>query len=141
METDQWWYVVAERKAGPVSRSALQDRAHEGLLQPADPVWREGLADWIPAGSVDGLEFVAQPGPPPAPAPGLAANGGRNRVGAALFAMLLGGLGAHKFYLGEIGLGVVYLLFCWTMIPSIVGVIEGIVYLSMSDEAFAAKYR
>jgi len=65
---------------------------------------------------------------------------GRSRIAAALFAILLGGIGVHKFYLGKIGMGILYLVFCWTFIPAIVGFIEGIIYLTMSDEAFAAKY-
>ena len=36
---------------------------------------------------------------------------GKNRIAAALFALFLGGIGVHKFYLGQIGLGIVYLLF------------------------------
>jgi TM2 domain-containing membrane protein YozV len=66
--------------------------------------------------------------------------GGRNRTSAAIFALFLGGLGVHKFYLGQPGLGIVYLLFFWTFVPAIVGLIEAIVYLSMSDAAFSAKY-
>ena len=65
---------------------------------------------------------------------------GKNKLAAALFAILLGDLGIHKFYLGQVGWGVLYLLFCWTFIPAIVGLIEGIIYLSMSDQAFAQKY-
>lgn len=65
---------------------------------------------------------------------------GKSRIAAALFAIFLGGIGIHKFYLGSVGLGILYLLFCWTFIPAIVGFIEGIIYLTMSDEAFAAKY-
>jgi TM2 domain-containing membrane protein YozV len=65
---------------------------------------------------------------------------GRNRTTAAILALVFGGLGVHKFYLGQSGLGILYLLFCWTFVPSIVGFIEAIVYLSMSDEAFSAKY-
>jgi TM2 domain-containing membrane protein YozV/ribosomal protein L40E len=65
---------------------------------------------------------------------------GRSKIAAALFAIFLGGLGIHKFYLGQIGWGILYLIFCWTFIPAFVGLIEGIVYLSMSDSAFAAKY-
>ena len=65
---------------------------------------------------------------------------GRNRTTAALFALLLGGLGAHKFYLGQSGLGVLYLLFCWTFVPAVVALIEGIMLLSMSDQDFAVKY-
>ena len=35
----------------------------------------------------------------------------KNRTTAALLALLLGGIGAHKFYLGETGKGLIYLLF------------------------------
>jgi TM2 domain-containing membrane protein YozV/ribosomal protein L37E len=65
---------------------------------------------------------------------------GKIRIVAALLAVILGGLGAHKFYLGEVGLAILYLLFSWTFIPAIVGLIEGLVYLCMSDERFARKY-
>lgn len=65
---------------------------------------------------------------------------GKSKVVAALLAIFLGGIGAHKFYLGSMGMGILYLLMSWTFIPLIAGVIEGLVYLSMSDEAFAAKY-
>jgi TM2 domain-containing membrane protein YozV len=65
---------------------------------------------------------------------------GRSRIAAALFAFFLGGFGVHKFYLGQVGLGVVYLLFCWTFIPAIIAFIEFIILLTQSDEAFAAKY-
>ncbi len=64
----------------------------------------------------------------------------RNRISAAILAFFLGGLGAHKFYLGKPVLGLVYLLFCWTFIPAIVALIEGITYLSISDQEFAAKH-
>ena len=62
------------------------------------------------------------------------------RIVAALFAILLGSFGIHKFYLGQIGWGVVYIVFSWTGIPAIVGVIEGIIYLTYSDEEFNIRY-
>lgn len=65
---------------------------------------------------------------------------GRNKLVAALFALILGGLGMHKFYLGRIGQGVLYLLFCWTVIPALIGLVEGIVYLTMSEGEFAKRY-
>jgi TM2 domain-containing membrane protein YozV/RNA polymerase subunit RPABC4/transcription elongation factor Spt4 len=64
----------------------------------------------------------------------------KDKTVAGLFAILLGGLGVHHFYLGNVLLGIIYLVFCWTFIPMIVGFIEGIVYLSQSDESFARKY-
>ena len=64
----------------------------------------------------------------------------KNRIVAALLAIFLGGFGVHKFYLGKIGQGIVYLLFFWTCIPAIIAFIEGIIYLCMSDAAFEKKY-
>jgi TM2 domain-containing membrane protein YozV/RNA polymerase subunit RPABC4/transcription elongation factor Spt4 len=64
----------------------------------------------------------------------------KSKVLAALLAFFLGGFGVHKFYLGEIGLGILYLLFCWTFIPALIAIIEAIVYLAMSEEQFARKY-
>ncbi|RRB43410.1 TM2 domain-containing protein, partial [Escherichia coli] len=52
----------------------------------------------------------------------------------------LGGFGVHKFYLGKIGQGFLYLIFCWTFIPAIIAFIEFIIYLCDSDEKFARKY-
>ena len=64
----------------------------------------------------------------------------KSRIAAGLFGILLGGLGIHKFYLGKIGWGILYLALCWTFIPALAGLIEGILYLTMSDQEFAAKY-
>lgn len=64
----------------------------------------------------------------------------KNKTTAGILALLLGGLGIHKFYLGRIGWGIIYILFCWTYIPAFVGLIEGIIYLTSSDEKFYYKY-
>lgn len=66
--------------------------------------------------------------------------GGKSKVTAGLLGILLGGFGVHKFYLGSVGLGIVYLLFFWTGVPALIGFIEGIIYLSSSEEAWNAKY-
>lgn len=66
--------------------------------------------------------------------------GHKSRITAAVLAFFLGGLGGHKFYLGRVAAGVLYILFCWTFIPAFIAFIEFIVYLCMSDESFAAKY-
>jgi TM2 domain-containing membrane protein YozV len=64
----------------------------------------------------------------------------RSRLAAALLAIFLGIIGAHKFYLGRTIAGVIYLLFCWTIIPAIIGLIEGICYLAMSEREFQSRY-
>lgn len=48
----------------------------------------------------------------------------KNRTTALILTLLLGGVGAHRFYMGEIGLGIVYTLFSWTFIPGIVALVE-----------------
>ncbi|MFZ2472420.1 MAG: zinc-ribbon domain and TM2 domain-containing protein [Methanothrix sp.] len=69
------------------------------------------------------------------------AGSGHNKTTAALLALFLGGLGMHKFYLGRTGMGLIYLVFCWTLIPAFISLVEGIQFLSMSESEFAMKYR
>lgn len=59
---------------------------------------------------------------------------------AGVPAILLGSLGAHNFYLGKIGRGILCILFGWTGIPCIVGVIEGVIYLLSDEKTFLTKY-
>ncbi|MEY3018186.1 MAG: hypothetical protein RL336_1321 [Pseudomonadota bacterium] len=66
--------------------------------------------------------------------------GEKSKIVAFLLAWFLGGFGFHKFYLGRIGSGILYFIFCWTFIPAIIAFFEGIGYLISSDEAFARKY-
>ena len=63
-----------------------------------------------------------------------------NKNVAGLLAILLGGLGIHKFYLGKGLTGVLYLIFCWTCIPGILGLVEGFQLLTMSVYDFNKKY-
>jgi hypothetical protein len=59
---------------------------------------------------------------------------------AGILALVLGFIGAHKFYLGAWGWGLLYLMFFWTWIPAIIAFIEGIVYLTMDEGQFNLKY-
>ena len=43
---------------------------------------------------------------------------------AILLAFFLGSFGAHRFYLGETGWGILYVCFCWTFIPHLVSFVE-----------------
>lgn len=66
--------------------------------------------------------------------------GGKSKTIAGILAIFLGAFGAHHFYLRRTGLGILYLIFFWTWIPSFIAFIEGIVYLCMSDREFDQKY-
>jgi TM2 domain-containing membrane protein YozV len=59
---------------------------------------------------------------------------------AAVLALFLGGLGVHKFYLGRIGAGIVYLVFFWTAIPAMLGLIDFFVLALMENDAFNRRY-
>jgi TM2 domain-containing membrane protein YozV len=48
----------------------------------------------------------------------------KDEVVGVLLALFLGTFGAHHFYLRRNGLGILYVLFCWTGIPTIASFIE-----------------
>ena len=74
----------------------------------------------------------------------------KSKVAAGILGILLGALGIHKFYLGYTKEAVIMLavslaagiLTCGaaTGVMSVIGLIEGIMYLTKSDEEFKAIY-
>lgn len=75
--------------------------------------------------------------------------GEKNKVVAALLAFFLGGFGAHKFYIGANGAGIVMLLctllgwvlaFIPTGIIWTISIIEAAIYLTRSDDDFYRNY-
>ncbi len=64
----------------------------------------------------------------------------KSRVTAGVLALFLGGIGVHRFYLGQTGKGVLMLLFCFTGIPAIFALVSGIIWLLGSNENFDSKY-
>lgn len=48
----------------------------------------------------------------------------KNPTTGVLLALFLGGFGAHHFYLGKTGLGILYVVFVWIFIPGIVAFVE-----------------
>ena len=64
------------------------------------------------------------------------------KVVAGILAILLGALGIHKFYLGYTKEGIIQLilgLMCG--IGGVIGLIEGIIYLTKTDEDFYQIYQ
>ena len=68
--------------------------------------------------------------------------GAEKKVVAGILGILLGGLGIHKFYLGYTKEGIIQLVIGVVTcgLGGIIGLIEGIMYLSKSDEEFVATY-
>lgn len=72
--------------------------------------------------------------------------GADKKVPAGILGILLGSLGIHKFILGYTTEGVIMLLVtvlsCFVLSPvtHIIGIVEGIVYLTKSDEEFVTTY-
>ncbi len=64
----------------------------------------------------------------------------KNKNAAALMAFFGGFFGLHRFYLGQVGLGILYLLLVFTGLSVILGILDGILFLTMDQEVFDAKY-
>ena len=60
---------------------------------------------------------------------------GKSRTTAALLALFLGGIGIHRFYIGD-GRAWLYLVFFWTLVPAIIGLVDAIKFFMMSDAEF-----
>ena len=65
----------------------------------------------------------------------------KSKTTAVVLALLLGGIGVHKFYLGRPVMGIVYLVFFWTWIPAVIALIEGIWWATMNDTTFQDRVR
>lgn len=77
------------------------------------------------------------------PPPGTTRSG-RNKIAAALLALFLGVAGAHKFYLGDAKMGIIYILISLTavglIITMILSIYDFIMLLTMADADFTMKY-
>jgi len=72
--------------------------------------------------------------------------GGDKKLVAGILAILVGSLGVHKFILGYTTEGIIMLLVTvltcgvFGIVMSVVGIVEGIMYLTKSDEEFVRTY-
>jgi TM2 domain-containing membrane protein YozV len=75
--------------------------------------------------------------------------GSEKKLVSGILAILLGSLGVHKFYLGyntegiimlAIGLGGWFVCGFPTLIIGVIALVEGVIYLTKSDEEFVATY-
>lgn len=68
--TAQWYTAVGGQQAGPFTQEDIQAQIQKGQIGRDTHVWRQGMANWAPAGQVSELSaFFGGVSPPPPPAP------------------------------------------------------------------------
>ena len=140
---------------GPVPADQVRKWISENRANARTLAQAEGFPDWKPLGSLP--EFASSFGPPLAMAsqpsappiigmpPGYDSRASA-KIPAGICGILLGSFGVHKFILGYTGAGLIMLLvtlltcFLASPIMHIIGLIEGIIYLTKSDAEFVRVY-
>jgi TM2 domain-containing membrane protein YozV len=148
---------------GPVDAEQMRRWIAEGRVRGETLVQPEGATDWKPLQAFPelGTQSPDRPsaaGVPPVFAPPQATVGMRasNKIPAGICGILLGGFGVHKFILGYSSAGGIMLavslcsilggfITCGLLWPGVgimhlIGIIEGIIYLTKSDEEFVRLY-
>ena len=139
---------------GPVGADQIRRWIVERRVNGQTLAQPEGATDWKALGHLP--EFATELSPPPptysttpplyAPPPSAVSARASNKVAAGVLGILLGGFGVHKFILGYTGAGLIMLLVtlltCFMAGPlmHLIGLIEGILYLTQSDEQFVRTY-
>lgn len=145
-----WHYSAGTESYGPITLIELRGLFANGQLNSSDPVWKEGMDDWVPAGEVP--ELQANLGRRSDNQTTHRAGGASNycfacgaatdsraeicpkcgvrqtpqvtpksRIVTALFAIFLGTFGIHRFYLGQALLGLAYpIIWCVFVSASVV---------------------
>lgn len=129
--------------AGPAAAPAAPTGGYPGYPGYPNP------AAAGPANPVNAPNYPATPyagGYPTMPQSAVPPDVSGKKIGAGLCGILLGTFGVHKFMLGYTGAGVtmllVSLLSCFIAAPvmHIIGLVEGIMYLTKTDEQFYQEY-
>ena len=68
--------------------------------------------------------------------------GAEKKIVAGVLGILLGGFGVHRFYLGDVTGGILRIVITLVTCGAghIIGLIEGIIYLTKSDQDFVETY-
>jgi TM2 domain-containing membrane protein YozV len=135
------------REYGPVAAEQLRQWLLEGRVNSQTLLQPEGSTDWK---ALVNYQEVLPPVPPPVSQPttltATTRPGADKKISAGICGILLGSLGIHKFILGYTSEGVTMLLVTVLTcgiggcVMHIIGLIEGILYLTKSDEEFVATY-
>jgi len=136
---------------GPVNIDQMRRWIAENRLRAETLVQAEGSLDWKPLSSFPELaaELKFAPptiAPPVAMPPSMSNPRASDKIPAGICGIILGAFGVHKFILGYTGAGLTMLLVsvlsCFTLAPAmhIIGIIEGVIYLTKTDDDFVRAY-
>jgi TM2 domain-containing membrane protein YozV len=156
--------MSGQQQPTPVDEQRLVELIAMGHVGPDDNVWRETMSEWLPVSHVPELASYAMPsasrtnhaaGFPQSdtiPSPRFTTGNMSpeyqrfvgKKAGAGVAALLLGTIGIHKFMLGLTTGGLTMLLLTLLVIPipflSVIAFVEGILYLTKTDEQFFRDY-
>lgn len=141
------------KEYGPITTEQLRQWIGEGRANAQTKVLLEGTTEWKPLNSYSEFNsdlnrppfFPTAPPPAMMPPSNISARAS-NKIAAGVCGILLGSLGVHKFILGYTGAGLIMLLVtiltCGLggIVTHVIGLIEGIIYLTKSDEEFVRIY-
>ena len=146
------------KQYGPVTPDQVRQWLREGRANGATQVQPAEGGDWKPlAGLPEFASAFAAASASATTMPPIAnaASRAHNKIAAGICGILLGGLGVHKFILGFNNAGIIMLavtiggtilgfLTCITFVAAwamgIIGLVEGIIYLTKTDEEFVRIY-
>ena len=144
------------KQYGPVNADVVRRWQAEGRVNAQSLMQMEGSTEWKPLGAFPEFSSDTKSAPPLIAPPSPAAARASNKIPAGICGILLGGFGVHKFILGYSGAGGIMLaitlcslfagvLTCGLLLPAyavmhIIGLVEGIIYLTKSDDEFVRIY-
>ena len=138
------------KQYGPVSADQIRQWVHEGRANAASQVQPVGGTEWKSISAWTELADVlgSGSGAPPqmTSSPSNVSSRASNKIAAGICGILLNCLGIHKFILGYTQAGLIMLLVSvltcgvGAVVMSVIGIIEGIIYLTKTDEEFVRIY-
>lgn len=139
----KWYTFSGGQVHGPYEAEHIRAWLRSGQISWDTQASRGEGDPWRPLSAIAEFNPTPQVGAPVAAA---VARGQKDKTIAGILGILLGWLGIHHFYLGNTGLGLLYLLVSILSVgilsglPAIAGLIEGIIYLTAPEDRFQRNY-
>ena len=131
---EQWFYLVGEEQQGPVSVEQIQQFASTGIITGETMVWKEGMAEWLPAGSVGAIALpVPASSPQVSPQPASVLQAGSVTSSAASLAPQsvrprTSGMALGSLILGVVSIPLIFVCIGW--ISALAALVMSIVALT-----------